>query len=85
MGDSATVPSIATVPPPTTKTQVFDRLKTGSYEVITKTLRETHSTLGSKFEYRVGDTVHFGTGLRLGIHTILDINSHIYKIGHSGT
>ena len=30
-------------------------------------------------------TVHFGTGLRLGIHTILDINSHIYKIGHSGT
>ena len=69
------------------KTQVFDWLKQGleKSEVSTKTLRETHSTLGSKFEYRVGDTVHFSTGLRLGIHTILDINSHMYKIGHSGT
>ena len=55
-------------------------------KVNTETLRAAHSTLGCKFDSKIGDTAHFrGAGLRKGIGTIIDIDGNTCKIGHSGT
>ena len=62
MGETVTVPTIGTVPSPTTKYWFLPsfsiRIRQGldKSKVNIQTLRAAHSTLGGKFEYRVGDT-----------------------------
>ena len=98
MGENATIPTMGMGPldigiaePPTLDAEFLrsiDRSRRGidKSKVNTKTLRKAHSTLGEKYAYRIGDTIHFkGTGNRKGVGTIINIDSHNYKIGHSST
>ena len=79
MGENATIPSMGMGPldmgiaePPTSDAEFLrsiDRSRRGidKSKVITKTLRQAHSTLGDKNSYRICHTLHFkGTGNRKG-------------------
>ena len=96
MGESATVPTMGTGPlelgivqPPTSIARFLpslSRIRRGldKSKENTETLRAAHSTLGCKFDYKIGDTVQFrGTGFRMCIGTIIDIDDHTYKIGYT--